>query len=173
MFEIGEFVIYGLNGICRVQDITHIDMAGSSKDTLYYLLLPVNNSECKVYVPVDNDKVTVRKVLTDKEAWELIDEIPEIDEMWVQNDKQREGIYKTALKTCDCRELVKIIKTSYTRKQERLKQGKKATATDDKYLKQAKENLYNELAFVLGKEKSEMEQIISEHIKIKQGEIIS
>ena len=56
---------------------------------------------------------------------------------------------------------------------ERLKQGKKATATDDKYLKQAKENLYNELAFVLGKEKSEMEQIISEHIKIKQGEIIS
>ena len=173
MFEIGEFVIYGLNGICRVQDITHIDMAGSSKDTLYYLLLPVNNSECKVYVPVDNDKVTVRKVLTDKEAWELIDEIPEIDEMWVQNDKQREGFYKTALKTCDCRELVRIIKTSYTRKQERLKQGKKATATDDKYLKQAKENLYNELAFVLGKEKSEMEQIISEHIRIKQGEIIS
>ena len=167
MFEIGEFVIYGFNGICKVHDITHIDMAGSSKDRLYYLLMPISDSGSKVYIPVDNDKITIRKVLTDKEAWKLIDEIPDIDEMWVQNDKQREGIYKTALRTCDCRELVKIIKTSYTRKQERLKQGKKSTATDDKYLKQAKDSLYSELAFVLGKEKSEMEEIISEHIKGK------
>lgn len=112
MFEIGEFVIYGFNGICKVQDITHIDMAGSSKDTLYYLLMPLGNAGSKVYIPVDNDKITVRKVLTDKEAWKLIDEIPDIDEMWVQNDKQREGVYKNALKTCDCREWVRIIKTN-------------------------------------------------------------
>lgn len=167
MFEIGEFVIYGFNGICRVQDITHLDIAGSEKDRLYYLLTPLGNAGSKVYIPVDNDKITVRKVLTDKEAWKLIDEIPDIDEMWVQNDKQREGVYKNALRTCDCRELVRIIKTSYIRKQERLKQGKKATATDDKYLKQAKDNLYSELAFAIGREKAEMEEIITEHIRIK------
>lgn len=168
MFEIGDYVIYGFNGICLVKDITHPDMSCSSEDTLYYLLMPIEDKESRVYVPVDNDRVKVRRVLTDCEAWKLIDEIPQIGEMTVQNDKMREGAYKAAMKTGDCREWVSIIKTSYGRKQDRLRQGKKATATDDKYLKQAKESLYSELAFAIGREKGEMEAIIAQRMEEKR-----
>ena len=40
MFEIGEFIVYGHKGICKVEDITYLDMSGADKDRLYYVLNP-------------------------------------------------------------------------------------------------------------------------------------
>jgi CarD family transcriptional regulator len=164
MYKVGEYVMYGINGICKVDDITHLDISASTKDILYYALIPLNDVNGKVYFPVDNDRIVVRKVLTNDEAWKLIDEIPNIQEMSVENEKQCEGMYRGAMKSCDCHQWVQIIKTSYNRREARIKMGKKVTTTDDKYFKQAKESLYSELAFAIGKDKSEMEDIISERI---------
>ena len=41
MFEIGEYIVYGVKGVCRIEDITHIDISGADKDRLYYVLAPV------------------------------------------------------------------------------------------------------------------------------------
>lgn len=38
MFEIGEYIVYGVKGVCRIEDITHIDISGADKDRLYYVL---------------------------------------------------------------------------------------------------------------------------------------
>ena len=32
MFEIGEYIVYGVKGVCRIEDITHIDISGADKD---------------------------------------------------------------------------------------------------------------------------------------------
>lgn len=42
MFEIGDFIVYGNNGICEVKDITTISMKDAPKDRLYYLLSPLH-----------------------------------------------------------------------------------------------------------------------------------
>lgn len=170
MFEKGEYVVYAGSGICRVDDITRLDMAGIDKKKLYYDFTPLHMAGSKIYSPVDSDRVTIRKVLTEEEAHQLIDEIPEIEELWVGNEKMREEKYKEALLTCSCRDLVKIIKTLYLRKQERLSQGKKITVIDERYLKMAEDNLYSELAFAMDKEKNEMAGIIAdriEHLKLE------
>ena len=60
--------------------------------------------------------------------------IQEIETLWVPFEKGREELYKEALKKCDCKEWIKIIKTLYLRKQERLAEGKKAVSIDEKYL---------------------------------------
>ena len=44
-------------------------------------------------------------------------------------------------------------------------QGRKITATDEKYLKSAENRLYSELALALGQDKSDMEQYITMRIK--------
>ena len=36
MFEKGQYVNYGKHGVCVVEDITHMDIPGVSKDKLYY-----------------------------------------------------------------------------------------------------------------------------------------
>ncbi len=164
MFKVGEFIVYGHNGICKVEDITCLDMSGADKDRLYYVLNPVNSRGGKVYSPVDSNKIQTRRMLTEQEANDLIDEIPEIEQLWVTNDKQREEQYKEAVKGCDCRQWIRIIKTLNLRKKERLAQGKKVTAIDEHYLKLAENQLYGELSVALGKKKGEMEEFIIQRI---------
>lgn len=163
MFHVNDFVVHPTGGICRVEKIAPLEIPGADKNRDYYFLIPIREKGGKVFVPIDNDS-TIRGVMTSDEAWELIDEIPSIEELSVETDKQRELRYKEAIKSLDCRELVKIIKNLTSRRTKRLMEGKKTTATDDKYIKIAEENLYSELAFAIGKERCEMESVISERI---------
>ncbi len=160
-YQIGEYVIYGHNGICRISDIGNPGFSGVEKTKMYYSLEPLNTKGSKIYSPVENPKVMIRPVMEKKEAEALIAQIPEIEELWIVNEKMREEKYKDSILTGDPVEWVKIIKTLYLRGKDWEKQGKKITATDERYLKQAEENLYSELSFALGKEKEEMEEYIT------------
>lgn len=106
----------------------------------------------------------MRLCLTKEEAWNLIKRIPEIPTAWINNEKMREQSYKDAIKANDPEALVAIIKMIYQRKQTRLAQGKKCTATDAKYFQTAENLLYVELGVVLGKPKQEICQTIIDYI---------
>ena len=41
MFEIGDYIVCGNNGICTVENISTIDVSGVEPDRLYYILQPV------------------------------------------------------------------------------------------------------------------------------------
>lgn len=164
-YEVGEYVIYGNNGICQVLDITHPGFSGVDKEKMYYVLEPVHTKGSRIYSPVGSHKVVMRAVMDEEQAEKLIQEIPTVEELWITNDKVREERYKEALVTGEPIEWVKIIKTLYLRGKDRERQGKKITATDERYLKQAEESLYGELGFALGKEKDEMEKYITERIR--------
>ncbi len=165
MFEKGEYIIYGRNGICKIEDITHLDISGADKKKLYYVLSPLNTKGSRIYFPVDKKDANARKLVTKQEAWKLLDEIREIPQIWVANEKVREETYKQALNSCDQHQWVSIIKTLHVRRQTRLSQGKKMASTDERYLKLAEDALYSELAFVMDKDKSEMAPFIREHIE--------
>ncbi len=167
MFEKGEYIIYGRSGICKIEDITHLNISGADQKRLYYVLAPLNIKGNRVYFPVDKKDANARKVITEQEALALLDEIPEIGEIEVSNEKFREDSYKRALNSCDYRQWVSIIKTLHRRNRMRLSQGKKIGATDERYLKMAEDALYSELAFVMGKNKAEMGPFIISYIKEK------
>lgn len=164
MFEIGEYVVYGNKGVCQVKDITHIDIAGADKERLYYVLDPVGDSNGRVYAPTDHPKITMRRVISKEEAGKLIEEFPEIELLWVPDDKQREAKYKEAMRTCDYRAWVSIVKTLYLRKKERIAQGKKVTTLDERYMKAAENELFSELSLTLGVPRADMEQYIREKL---------
>ena len=159
MFHIDEYVMHATGGICQVKDISPLEISGADKNRNYYLLVPIRDKSGKVYVPVDND-VAVRKVISGDEARNLIDEIPSIESFEIDNDKLREARYKEAIKGCNPKDLVKVLKNLNSRRNKRIREGKKTTATDDKYFKLAEDNLPNELAFALGREKSEMRSLV-------------
>ena len=158
MFQVGDYVVYGNTGICRVEDITFLNMNGNDKQ--YYVLVPVDGRSSRSFLPVDNTKVVIRPVITKDQAMKLIDDIVNVEEINISNDKVREEKYKELARKCDCRSWVSIIKTIYVRKKERVAQGKKVTATDDKYFRLAEDSLYSELGFAIGVDKSGMEEFI-------------
>ena len=162
MFKKGNFVINTNNGICEIQDIITMNMSGTTKE--YYLLVPVSEPSAKVYIPVDVAENRIRLVITKEEAWEIIKDIPSIESIWIENDKEREKIYKEALASREPKRLISIIKTLYLRKKERTDAGKKNTAVDERYFKLAENQLHAELAFALGEPKQNITKIIEEHL---------
>lgn len=170
MFKIGDFVMKANNGICRIDDIGHLDMSGANKERLYFFLTPLNEVHTRLYVPTDKEDSGLRRVITEEEAWTFIDTIPQIEEAWIVDDKQRERKYKEAIQSCDLEKLMGIIKSMYRRKQKRTAQGKKNTSVDERFFKLAENNLYTELAFAIGKDKEDMQGIISEKIKANEQE---
>lgn len=169
-YQVGDYVIKVNVGLCRVGDIMPLDGMGSKEKKLYYLLVPFSDDDMKIYVPVDQDSCHIRKVASADEAWEIIKKIPLIEEMQIDNEKQREQRYKDMVRSCDPEKWISMLKTIYLRKQTRSAMGKKNTAIDEHYFKLAEELLYSELAFAVGKEKSEMRQLIAEMAK-KEAEI--
>lgn len=160
LFKVGDYIVHGRNGVCKVVDITHLDMSGVDKDQLYYALVPMKSEDSKIFYPVDSDKVVMRSVVTKDQAKDLVSEIKDIEPMRIENDRQREAKYKEALVSCDCKQLICIIKTMYARNKERIGKGKRITYVDDRYLKEAKQNLNDEFSIALGIEPREVEKYI-------------
>ncbi len=172
MFKVSDYIVYGNAGVCRVEAIGPMDFGqANSKD--YYTLCPVYQRGSQVFTPVDNDKVIMRPVMSDDEARELIDSIADIDTLVIEDEKKREDTYKEAIRTCEPREWVSVIKTLHDRTEKRIHQGKKATSSDEKYMHIAKENLHGELAFALQIPKDKVEEFIlsriSSHRKLEIG----
>ena len=71
MFQIGDYIVYGTSGVCRVEKIGPVDLPDVSKDKLYYTLSPVRNPGGHIYTPVDNQRVVMRPILTEDETEQL------------------------------------------------------------------------------------------------------
>lgn len=164
VFQKGEYVVSGNKGVCVVDDITTLDISGVDKEREYYILKPVYMAGSTVYVPVDTADNSMRRVLSREEADKLISEIPEIPLISISNDKLLEQEYRGCMKTNDCAEWIRIIKTIYLRKQKRIEAGRKVTAVDAKYFRLAEDNLYGELAISLQMPRGEIEDYITREI---------
>ena len=168
MFEVGEYIIYGNIGVCKITDIKEMAPPGTKTNKLYYALDPVYDKGRVVYTPVDNGKVLIRKIVTAQEADELISRVKEIDILQIKDEKLREEKYKEAMRTCNCEEWIRIIKTLYLRTKSRQAEGKKITSSDARYLHLAEENLYGELSIALKMPKEEVEQFICKRVESKE-----
>ena len=98
VFQKGERVVCGSKGVCVVEEITTLDIAGVDKKREYYILKPLYLSSSTVYIPVDTAEGSMRKVLAHEEAESLIRQIPEIPLITIANDKLLEQEYKNCLK---------------------------------------------------------------------------
>ena len=163
-YEIGDLVSKPVTGICKIEDILYLTPQDEKNNKLYYLMRPIEDEKDKIYVPVSNSDSRWRLCLTKEEAWNLIKRIPEIPTAWINNEKMREQNYKEAVKANDPEALVAIIKMIYQRKEKRLAQGKKCTATDARYFQIAENLLYMELGVALGKPKQEVCRTIIDYI---------
>ena len=164
MFETGQYVIYGHVGICQVLGVKTMNLEGIPRDRLYYELQPESRTSGKIFTPVDNDKLVLRRMMTREEAEDLISEIPSIEALEIENDRQREEKYKECIKSCNGREMVRIIKTIYSRRLQRQRSGKKVTAVDERYMKIAEDNLYSELSMLLEIPRDHVVSYISDKI---------
>ncbi len=165
MFEIGDYIVYGNVGVCKVVEIGTLDSPLLPEDKLYYTLVPCYTNGSRIFTPIDNEKVIMRSIISKDEALELLEDIDNIDSLDITEEKGRESKYKEVFSTCDCRDLVKLIKTIYERKEQRQAEGKKLTVADEKYIRLAEESLFGELAIPLDVEVEKVKDYVLERVE--------
>lgn len=159
MYHIGDVIIYGEHGICRVEEMGPLKLGGT-KERLYYTLRPYHQPELVIYAPVDNVRVVVRSPLTREQAEQLVTELPQIPAIEIADEKNRETLFAQIQHSCDCRALVGLIKALYLRRSRREKEGKHATSVDERYFHSAEDQLCGELAYALGIEREKIPEYI-------------
>lgn len=160
MYSVGDYVVKVNDGVCRVEEVTHLQMSGVSSDKLYYLLVPINNSGSRIFVPVEGRESELRFVVKKDRIDEIVSQIPNMDAEWIVNNKFREIKYKEVLHSGDIEQMLTYIKIILLKRREREIEGKKHTALDERYLKMMEDAVYAELAFSLGCDRSEVKEKI-------------
>ncbi|MDR0880812.1 MAG: CarD family transcriptional regulator [Clostridioides sp.] len=172
MYKVGDHVIYGGVGVCLVSDITTCDIAGIDKDDLYYVLKPVYQDSCTIYAQT-NEKVFMRAVVSKEEADRLIDLIPsmQVEAYHSHVTNELEQHYKKSINSHELLELIELTMSTYAKKQEALELKKKFGAVDERFMKQAEDLLFSELAVVYGIPKESVHAYIDKRINGEAQEL--
>ena len=157
MFSVGDYMVYGISGVCRVEDICASPF--DKKDTrTFYMLCPLGATAGSViYTPTDNAQVAMRPLMTVEQAEQLIGLLPSILPLEVPTEKMRRDIYRQTMQSCDPVQYARLIKTVRCRRADMLAQHKRLSETDSDFERNAKLSLYHELAVVLDKPYAEIE----------------
>ncbi len=173
-YDVGDLVIYGSIGVCRVDEIGFLDISGINKSRPYYTLSALYSDET-VFTPVDTT-IFMRPLISNEEAKDIIMKIPGIPAPIYQNRnlKLLEEHYQALLQSHECTAMVQIIKAVYMKNEAARKNGNKLGQTDARYMKQAEDMLYQEFAVVLGIPKDDVKGYIADSVKkLERGEIIN
>ena len=161
MFNVGDYVIYRRD-VCVIKSI----MEKYFKDVDYYELYPVDDPSLIIKVPVNNSMI--KSIISKDEALEIIDGISEVECLNLEV-KSLENEYRELLNSEDIMDLVKVIKTTYLRNQDRLEHGKKIGDKDDGYFKKAEKYLYNILSISLGMSFDDCRDYVIKKVEEKKG----
>lgn len=162
MFEIGDKVIYGVVGVCEIEDIAKPPIKGIEGD--YYFLQPVYDSKGIIYSPVKSNKVLIREIMTVKEAEKLIERARNCKKDDILNEKVTPNQYDEMIKSQNIFELMHLIRCLYNIKNERAKDLRKMKSADSRMLLAARKLLYGEMAVSLNRDIEEVTEQMDEYL---------
>ena len=164
MYNVGDIVMYGTFGICKVTAIEKRDFTGEEQE--YYILKHTSSEKNTFYVPLSNESAlsNMHYVCSKAEVDELISHMNSEGLIWIDNDNKRKEEYSRIIKNADKHEIIRLIKTLYLRRKELAESGKKLRSTDENYLSLAENMLFEEFAFALDIDRSEVVEYIEKHI---------
>lgn len=162
MFEVGDRVFYGVVGVCEVEDIAAPPIKGI--DGKYYYLQPVYDDKGIIYSPVDSKKVSMRTIITKEEAQTFLERARNCKSDELLNQKITPNQYDEMVKSQDTEKLMHLVRFLYDIKNERAKELRKMKSADSRMLVTARKLLYGELAIALGKDYSEMSDLLDQYL---------
>lgn len=167
MYQTGDTILYGGNGVCKVVEITERKFDGHTVD--YYVLQPVYSDHSLIYVPTQNESLTgkMRQILSEKDVYALIHDMANEDVAWIEDENERKETYRTILSRGNPKDVIRVIQSLYRHQQEQKQRGKKLRQSDERFFREAEKLLYDEFALVLHIQPDQVLPFITEQIQVK------
>lgn len=165
MSRLGETVLYGTEGVCKVAEICQMKVGHKKEE--YYVLRPVHREGSTVFVPVNNESLLakMRPLLSKEEINALIDGVNKEEKLWIEDAAERKTAFQSILTGGDRRELLCMIRLLYLRREMLQKAGKRLRTNDDQMLRDAEKLLNDEFALVLDIPQREVSEYIRSRIE--------
>lgn len=162
----GDKVVYGTHGACTITFIGKIEMNPQNDE--YMVLEPCDQPESKYYVPTHNPIAMsrIRKIMTKEQLEDLLSNSKIIEEDWICADMRRKEHYKNILNNGDFKEIIGMIQSLYSHRQQQSSVGRKFHVCDENLLKSAEQMIASEVSQIL----SIPQYSVEEYIKSKLDE---
>ena len=163
MLEIGKNIVYGKTGVCDIVGECEKELSRNNRKK-YFVLKPLGSDTNTIFVPVENNKVFIRPLISKEEAENLIDRIPEIVSSTADIELSKEQ-YELMVSTHNPEDLIGLTARLYTKRKDALANRIKPGFIDEKYMALAEKLLFGELATVLEIPFDDIKKDILEKIK--------
>lgn len=160
MFQKGQQIIYGGNGVCRIEEIAERDTGVLGVQQVYVIRLA---SGLTAYVPVESN-VFMRALIPPEEAEQVLADYPSIGMRTFagSNSKALSDQYRSIIARHDPREMLCLYKSLQSKVEQSRRAGKKPGAMDERFASLALEQVAQELSIVLCRSMQEVCALLEE-----------
>ena len=165
VYEIGEKVLYGIHGICRVSDMEERTVDRVKRQ--YLVLEPVGQGSARFLVPSENPRAMakVKQILSRQELETLLASDGIRNDCWIRDENLRKQNYRELISSADRTRLMAMVHTLYRHRQEQTAAGKKCHLCDENFLRDAEKLLISEISIVLGMDAEQAKLYLREHLE--------
>ena len=165
MYQVGELVVYGMHGVCRV--VSEEERLVDKKRLHYLALEPLSNGNSRFLVPTQNAAVMakIQPILSKEELETMITSEDVKTGRWIQEENQRKQAYRELIGSGDRKKLMRMVHTLYRHKADQTAAGKKNHLCDENFLHDAEKLLIGEISIVLHLEPEQARAYIHKNLK--------
>ena len=165
MYQVGELLVYGVHGVCRI--LEEEQRLVDRKKVTYLVLEPIGQKGAKFLVPTHNAAAMAKlRPMLKREALEALLESPSIrNEMWIQDENRRKQLYRELIGSSDRERLLAMIRLILRHKEEQLAAGRKCHLCDDNFLRDAEKLLIGEITVVMETNAESAKAFLREKLK--------
>lgn len=150
MYQIGDFVVYGVHGVCRIVETE--ERTVDRKCVSYYVLEPAEQSGARYLIPMHNQAAVskLRPVLSREELNALLRSEEVRGQEWIADENRRKQTYRELIGSGDRAALIRMVGALHRHKSEQTAAGRKFHLCDENFLRDAEKILNAEFSLVLG-----------------------
>ena len=165
MYNNGDFVIYGIHGVCRIMG-TEKQLV-NRKRSEFLVLEPLVQSGSKYYVPTENPTAMgkLRPVLSKDELMQLLDSTVVREDCWISDEGHRKQAYRELIVSADRLRLMQMVSSLYRYRGAQEAAGRKFHQCDDNFLRDAERLLCMEVALVMDMSNEEARAYLRQQLK--------
>lgn len=149
MYQVGEYVLYGIHGVCKITGTQQRVIDRKARE--YLVLEPVAKNDTLFFFPTDNPTAMgkLKPLLSEKDIRNLLTSDTVRSDCWIPEENLRKLRYRNLVASCDRTELLQMVGSLYRHQETQSASGKKIHQCDENFLKDAEKILTSEICFVL------------------------
>ena len=151
MFEVNEKVVYGVVGVCEIEQIGRP---------------PIYDTKGIIYSPVENNKVMIRSIIGKDTCIKLIDRAKNCKKDEALNEKIHPSRYDEMVKSQDVIQLMHLVRALFNIKNDRAKELRRMKSADNRMLATARKLLYGEIAAAMNEDYTAMSEQMDNYLSV-------